>query len=74
MKIIIKNIKEFGTVASIGVHQVLETERDIENAYYNANRDNFPTIFFYVSYPTNWMQDVDFRRLINEAKSFDLAD
>jgi len=67
--ITIKNIKDFGTINIQGVHQIVESERDIDNAVYNAERDGFNQIIFYMSYPANWMTDFDFRQLVRAAKN-----
>lgn len=71
MKILIRNVKDFGTVAVYGVHQVVESERDIEDAVETAERDNFPCIVFYFRYFQGWMRDSEFRQLVDEAKSRD---
>lgn len=49
MKLIIKPATTFGTIKAIGVHQLVEGERDVDNAFYNADRDNFPAVYLYVS-------------------------
>jgi hypothetical protein len=74
MQVLIKNVKDFGTVNCIGVHQVLSDERDIENAYYNADRGGFNRIVFYVSYSSNWMFDSDFRSLVKQAREVSYED
>lgn len=68
MQVIIRNIKQFGTINIQGVHQVVDDEGDIENAVYNAERDGFNRIIFYFSYPPNWMRDHDFRCLVQAAR------
>lgn len=68
VKVIFKSVKDFGRFAVQGVHQVLEGERDIENALYNVDRDGFHTVVFYVSYHSGWMTDTDFRGLISDAR------
>lgn len=67
MQVLIKNVKDFGTCNLQGTHQVIEDERDIENAAHNADRDQFDRIIFYVSYPPNWMTNHDFRSLVRAA-------
>ncbi len=67
-KVLIKNLNQFGTIAIQGVHQVLQDEWDIENARYNANRDGYDLIIFYVKYYAGWMNDFDFRRLVSSAR------
>lgn len=71
MKIIIKNIKNYGTIGSDGIHQILNDEADIENALHDAERNEFNRIFFYVTYHEGWMTNADFRWLISSALSHD---
>lgn len=67
MRVLIKNIKNFGTYNLQGIHQILETEGGIENARYNAERDGFDRIIFYVTYHEGWMFNFDFRNLVHNA-------
>lgn len=69
MKVFIKNINDFGTVGIQGVHQVVESEGDIDAAVERAEKDGFKNIFFYFIYPSNWMNDMDFRSLVSTARS-----
>lgn len=69
MQVLIKNLNQFGTIGIQGVHQVLQDERDIENATHNAERDGYNRIIFYVSYHAGWMTDFDFRKLVRDAKN-----
>lgn len=68
VKVNFKSIKEFGRVGRIGVHRILESERDIDEALYSCDRDGFKDIYFYISFPPNWMNDCDFMSALDEAK------
>lgn len=48
MKIFITDASEFGVVGATAVHQILETDRDFEQAFERAERDQFPAIYFYL--------------------------
>lgn len=37
----------FGTINEVGIHQVADDLQDVENAFNNAERDMFPTVFLY---------------------------
>ncbi|HYX39967.1 MAG TPA: hypothetical protein VE954_43275 [Oligoflexus sp.] len=69
MKVLIRNAKSFGTLAFAGVHQIVDSERDIDNAVERAVRDGFKSIIFYFSYPSNWVTNHDFRSLVSEARA-----
>jgi hydroxyacyl-ACP dehydratase HTD2-like protein with hotdog domain len=72
MRVFIKNIWDFGSVEfirQVGVHQVLECDQDIDNAYRTAERSGFEIIVFYVKYPKNWMSNQDFRNLVKMART-----
>ena len=73
MRILIKNAKDFGTYNLQGIHQIVESEDDIQNALQAADRDNFNRIIFYVYYPTNWMTDYDFRALVRSCRYAELT-
>lgn len=47
----IKEVRQFGHINTIAVHQVVDTEnmeRDVENALYSFHRDGFTKVIFYV--------------------------
>ncbi len=46
--VIIKDVTDFGNVGLQGIHQVLESDRDVENILYNVDRDGFDRVFAYV--------------------------
>jgi hypothetical protein len=46
--IMIKSKAYFGKSQAIAVHQIYDERGDLENAVYNAERDNFDTIVLYV--------------------------
>lgn len=68
MQVLIKNVKQFGTVAIQGVHQVVDHERDIDRAIDEANHHGFNRVIFYFHYHSNWMVDTDFRVLVKKAR------
>jgi len=49
VKLVLKPIHLFGKIRSIGIHKIIESENDIEDALEVASRDQFQTIYFYVS-------------------------
>jgi hypothetical protein len=46
--IIIKDVSEFGRVGLQGVHQVIDSDRDVLNVIHNIERDGFDRAFVYV--------------------------
>lgn len=49
MQVNIRCWDEFGTIGTQGVHQLVETGVDLDNAIYNADRDGYEVIWLYVA-------------------------
>ena len=68
MQILILNINQFGTRYVQGIHQVLESERDVIEAMETAEKDGYSRIYFYVRFPAGWMLNHDFQSLLRTAR------
>ena len=68
--LVIQDVSDFGRVGLAGIHQVLETDRDVEEILYSVDRDGFDRVFVYVrGYADCTFDEGELRDLLNQLEA-----